>query len=131
MALTKATPEVIDIPKVSVALASDAVVGGIKQYVDKTQQSYLIQVGSAVAKDKDFLFCDTSAGAFAITLPASPALGDMVSFNDVAAKFDTASLTISRNGQNIMGLAEDMVIDEKYATLTLVFSNAAHGWRVV
>lgn len=131
MALTKATPEVIDIPKVSVALAAEGVAGGIKQYVDKTQLNYKIQVGTATAKDKDFLFCDTSAGAFTISLPASPSLGDTVVFNDVAAKFDTASLTIGRNGQNIMGLAEDMIVDEKYATLTLVFSNAAHGWRVV
>lgn len=131
MALTKATPEVIDIPKVSVALAAEGVAGGIKKYVDLTQSKYLIVVGASTAKDKDFLFCDTSGGAFTITLPASPSLGDIVTFNDVAAKFDSASLTINRNGQNIMGLAENMIVDEKYATLKLVFSNAAHGWRIV
>lgn len=131
MSLTKATPEVIDIPKVSIALAQDAVVGGIKKYVDANNYNYFVQSAAATAKHKDFLFVDTSGGAFTINLPTAPALGDEVVFNDVAGQFATNSLTIGRNGQNIMGLAENMIVDEAFATFRLVFSNATHGWRIV
>jgi len=74
--------------------------------------------------------CNTSGGAFTVTLPAAPAEGDIVSFTDGASTFDTNNLTIGRNALKIMGLAEDMTVSTRYAAFSLVYSNATNGWRI-
>lgn len=60
-----------------------------------------------------------------LTLPASPTAGDMVMFANRSA---TSTPVIARNGQNIMGLAEDMTVNNVNYFGTLVFSDATHGW---
>ena len=76
-------------------------------------------------------FCDTNtSGAFTLTLPSSPSAGDIVSFSDYAQTFDTANLTIGRNGSNIAGVAEDSVIDTEGIAITLVYADSTKGWIV-
>lgn len=58
---------------------------------------------TAVAGDR--LLADTSAGAFTITLPATPAIGDEVWFADSGANWATNNLTVSGNGNNVDGAA--------------------------
>ena len=48
-------------------------------------------------------FCDTSSGAFTLTLPSSPSLGDIVGFKDYSGDFATNNLTIGRGGSPING----------------------------
>ena len=38
-------------------------------------------------------FCDTSGGAFTLTLPSSPSAGDIVGFKDYSGDFSTNNLT--------------------------------------
>jgi hypothetical protein len=73
-------------------------------------------------------FCNTTGGAFTVTLPTSPVLGDFVSFIDYAGTFDTNNLTIARNGKNIQGVAEDLTVSVERAGLTLVFVDDTQGW---
>ena len=73
-------------------------------------------------------FCDTSSAAFTATLPASPTLGDEVTFIDYAGTFDTNNLTIGRNSENIQGSAADLTVSIERAGLTLVYSGATQGW---
>ena len=73
-------------------------------------------------------FCDTSGGAFTATLPATPTLGDEVTFVDYAGTFDTNNLTVGRNGENIQGSAADLTVSVERAGLTLVYSGATQGW---
>ena len=73
-------------------------------------------------------FCNTTSGAFTATLPASPSLGDEVSFVDYAATFDTNNLTVGRNSKPIMGAAEDLTVAVERAGLTLVFVDDTNGW---
>lgn len=75
--------------------------------------------------------CNTTGGAFTVTLPAAPSAGDVISFADAAGTFDTLNLTIGRAALNIMGLGEDMVVSTKYASFSLVYASAALGWRIV
>ena len=75
------------------------------------------------------LLCNTSGGAFTVTLPASPALGDEVSFMDQGYDFNSEALTIGRNGSNIVNAAADLVVNTQGAAFTLVFSgDATTGW---
>jgi len=73
-------------------------------------------------------FCDTSGGAFTVTLPTSPTLGDEVTLVDYAGTFDTNNLTVGRNGENIQGSAADLTVSVERAGLTLVYSGATYGW---
>jgi len=73
-------------------------------------------------------FCNTTGGAFNLTLPASPSIGDFVSFIDYAGTFDTYNLTVARNGKNIQGAAADLTVSTERAANTLVFVDDTQGW---
>jgi hypothetical protein len=76
-------------------------------------------------------FCDTNtSGAFAVTLPASPSAGDIVAVADYANSFDTANLTLNRNGSNIEGDASNFIFNVEGAAMTLVYADATKGWIV-
>jgi hypothetical protein len=77
---------------------------------------------------KEGYFVDTTSTAITATLPASPVIGDFVSFIDYAGTFDTNNLTIARNGKNIQGVAEDLIVATERAGLTLVFVDNTQGW---
>ena len=73
-------------------------------------------------------FCDTTSAAFTATLPASPTIGQEISFIDYAGTFDTNNLTIGRNGKNIQGLAEDLTVSIERSGFSLVFTDNTQGW---
>ena len=77
---------------------------------------------------KSGYFINTSSAAITATLPASPVLGDFISFIDYAGTFDTNNLTIARNGKPIQGVAEDLTVATERAGLTLVFVDNTQGW---
>jgi hypothetical protein len=76
-------------------------------------------------------FCDTSGGAFTITLPATPSAGDIVALKDYANTFDTNNLTIDRNGSNINGSAANGIISVQGQALTLIYIDATQGWSAI
>ena len=73
-------------------------------------------------------FINTTSGTITMTLPASPSLGDFVTFVDYAGTFDTNNLTIGRNSENIQGSAADLTISVERAANTLVYADATQGW---
>jgi hypothetical protein len=77
---------------------------------------------------KEGYFVNTSSAAITATLPASPTLGDFVSFIDYAGTFDTNNFTVARNGKNIQGVAEDLIVAVERAGFTLVFTDNTQGW---
>jgi|TARA_Y100000004_G_scaffold193507_1_gene256222 hypothetical protein len=75
------------------------------------------------------LLVDTSGGARTITLPASPAAGDEVTFLDAKYTFDSNNLTVGRNSSNIVNAAADLTVATEGAGFTLVYSgDATVGW---
>jgi len=73
-------------------------------------------------------FCDTTSGAFTVTLPGSPSLGDEVTIVDYSGTADTNNITVGRNSLKIMGSAADLTVAIERAAFTLVYSNSTHGW---
>lgn len=65
-----------------------------------------------------------------ITLPLSPSLGNEIIFIDVAGNYHNRPLKLIRNGENIMGLAEDMLNNSRYAAFGLVYYDSVYGWRI-
>ena len=68
----------------------------------------------------------TSASATTVTLPASASAGDTVIVSIANSRTDNV---IARNGLTIMGLSEDMTVDNANATVTLRYLN--NSWRLV
>ena len=65
-----------------------------------------------------------------MTLPASPNLGDEITFMDVAKTFDSNALVCGRNGKNIQGDSSDLTVQTEGAAFTLIFSGDTYGWRI-
>ena len=75
------------------------------------------------------IIAQTNTTSFTVTLPASPATGDFVSFIDGKYTFNTKPLTVGRNSSNIANSASNLVINTQGAGFTLVYSgDATVGW---
>ena len=80
----------------------------------------------------DDLLVDVTSGAVTINLPASPVLGDQpVGITHLDGTITSNNITVGRNGNNIMAIAQDMVVSTTYATMVLGFSDTARGWRLI
>jgi hypothetical protein len=86
---------------------------------------------TAVAGDN--LLIDTQAAQVTITLPASPTIGDEVSFMDVSPSggFATNKVTIDRNSQPIRGAASNLELVANNQSIKLRYTNATKGWQYV
>lgn len=60
-----------------------------------------------------------------LTLPATPTAGDTVY---VSNRSGTKTAVIARNGENIMGLAEDLTLDSENAPVIFLYADATRGW---
>ena len=91
-----------------------------------------IKTADFTAASGEGYFCDTnSVGAFTLTLPSSPSVGDIVALKDYASNFATANLTIGRGGSNLNGTASDFTVAVDNTSLTLVYADATKGWMSV
>ncbi len=103
---------------------------GTLSFVDNTGGTdwQAVKTGNFTASAGHGVFANTTGSAWTLTLPASPSLGDEVSFVDYAGTFDTNNLTIGRNSSKIHGADEDLTVSVERAANTLVFTDATQGW---
>ena len=87
-----------------------------------------VKTGNFNAVASEGYFINTTSVAITATLPASPSLGDFITFIDYAGTFDTNNLTIARNGKPIQGAAEDLTVSIERSAFTLVFVDDTQGW---
>ena len=97
--------------------------GALKRWTVKTANY------TAVAGDR--VLADTSGGAWTLTLPASPAVGDEIHILDAAASFDNNNLTVARNSLKIQGGTADLTLTTENTGIGLVYMSSTYGWRVL
>jgi hypothetical protein len=123
------------VSKLTVAGTIESTTGGIK-FPDGTTQisaatgapSLNTVSGTTVTAIKDNHYILTNASATTVTLPASPANGDVVWVTVVNSRVDNV---IARNGQLLQGLSEDMTLDNQYTSAQLRYINSTYGWRLI
>ena len=75
-------------------------------------------------------FVDTGSGVVTVTLPASPAAGNIVYVKDYDGNFGTNKCSIARNGSNIRGSASDFEFDKNNSGGALIYVDATEGWQI-
>lgn len=77
-------------------------------------------------------FVDSSSGNVTVTLPASPSIGDYVQFTHLDGDVSVLGekFIIDRNGEMIMGVADDLEVDKNFLSFKMVYAGATYGWRV-
>lgn len=79
------------------------------------------------ASNNQYVLTNTGAST-TLTLPASPANGDAVWVTNITGRTDSV---LARNGNLIMGIAENMTIDILDINLQFRFINSTYGWRMM
>lgn len=105
------------------AAAASVVFTLARSYVDDADTAL-----SAVAGSQE-VYMSLVSTARTVTLPSSPVAGMYVSIIDVNWLAGQYNITVARNGQNIQGVAEDLVIDVDGAIVHLVYLDSE--WKVV
>ena len=100
----------------------------IKTYIGGGTQWQAVKTGNYTASAGEGVFMNTTSSALTLTLPASPSIGDEVTFVDYAGTFDSNNLTIARNSSKIHGAEEDLTVAVERAANTLVFTDSTQGW---
>jgi hypothetical protein len=89
---------------------------------------YEVKTANYTALDKEGILADTSGGAFTVTLPATPDVGDQVIIADPTGDWGTNNLTIGRNGSTIAGVNQDLVCDISGVSVQVVYDGTT--WAV-
>ena len=95
-------------------------------------KGYITPGATYTTVNGDQVLVDTSGGGIGapvtINLPASPSVGDEVTFIDSGNNLASNNLTIGRNGSNVLGSASDLTVSTNSVAFTLVYVNATRGW---
>jgi hypothetical protein len=109
----------------SVPVWSAPVAGGIAYTAVKT--------ANYTAVNNDGVLTNTTGGAFTVTLPTSPSVGNIVVVVDSFGQWGTNNLTVDPTALiKIAGntAGDTLTCDITGATVTLVYTGATYGWNV-
>ena len=115
----------------TVALASGATQTGFGRTGTVDWQTGSIKTATFTAANGEGYFCNTTAGAFNITLPSSPSAGDIVALKDYNGTFGSNNLTIDRNGSPLNGASSNFALSTNFTSMTLVYVDGTEGWMPV
>jgi len=71
---------------------------------------------------------DTRSNPVSITLPAAPNTGDAIRISDAGGNFASLNVTVLRNGNTIMDLGDDLLVDYNNASFGLSYNGTT--WRI-
>lgn len=109
-----------------VITTGDQIFSGVKTLTNPIINEFVEVVSANTVAVRSRMYVVTTAG-LTITLPTSPASGNWVR----VSVLNFVNTVVARNGQNIMGLAENLTIDVPNVTVTLIFTDATRGWRII
>jgi len=89
-----------------------------------------IKTSAYTAAANDLVRCNSTAGAFSITLPASPLDGDQIGIIDVSNTFGTYAVSVLPNGKTIEDDSTSLILDMTGAYVTFVYSSSTSNWRL-
>jgi hypothetical protein len=92
-----------------------------------------VKTANYTAANNDGVLTNTTGGAFTVTLPTSPSVGNIVLVIDSLSQWGTNNLTIDPTASiKIAGntAGDTLVCDITGATVTLVYTGATYGWNV-
>lgn len=101
---------------------------GIIAYAN--QEKFVTKTSAYNAVKGDKILADSSGGAFTVTLPASPAVGDHVELYDAQSTWGTNAVTLDRNGSNINGAASNYSLNVGGSKAKAVYAGGSQGWRI-
>ena len=102
-----------------------AVGGGLSPTAVQTAVGY-------IAKANDLVRCNTTSGAFSITLPSTPVDGDIIGVIDTHRKFALNNLTILAAGsKKIEDDTTSLVLDIDGSYIALVYNDVNSNWRIL
>ncbi|MDC3229586.1 hypothetical protein OAU05_00540 [bacterium] len=90
--------------------------------------SYVAKTADYTASNLEGVLANTTGGAFTVTLPASPTVGDQVVIADSGNVFGTNNCIAGRNGSTIEGAASDLNLDINGVSVQFVYSGST--WEV-
>ena len=92
-----------------------------------------VKTANYTAANNDGVLTNTTGGAFTVTLPTSPSVGNIIIVIDSLSQWGTNNLTIDPTASiKIAGntAGDTLVCDITGATVTLVYTGATYGWNV-
>lgn len=90
----------------------------------------VIPTGTTLSSGGTFFIPDNASGACSYALPASPFDGDVIQWDASSTLFSTNAMTLTRNGNTIMGVADDLLVNEDGFCGALVWRSAINTWRI-
>jgi hypothetical protein len=105
--------------------------GGVNanpSWVDNNIAYEVITADTTAVSGQNFV-ADTSAGAFELTFPATPADNDLINISDAARSFKSSNLIIKGNGNNVSGF-DNLNVDVDGAAISFLFKTG-FGWLMI
>ena len=96
---------------------------------DNTTQWQSVQATGFTAVAGNGYPCNTTSGAFTVTLPASASVGDTIEFVDYAGTFSgVLNVTLDPNGLKLKGSTNPLRIVTEREGVTITYVDATQGW---
>ena len=98
-----------------------AAYGGALAWQSVQTASFTAVVGNAYP-------VNTTSAAITVTLPASPAAGNIVQLTDYAGTWATNNVTVAPNGSNLNGASSSYALNLYRESVAFVYLDATQGW---
>jgi hypothetical protein len=92
-----------------------------------------VKTANYTAANNDGVLTNTTGGAFTVTLPTTPSVGNIIIVVDSLSQWGTNNLTVDPTASiKIAGntAGDTLLCDITGATVTLVYTGATYGWNV-
>ena len=84
-----------------------------------------------VAIKNDLVRCNTAAGAFSVSFPATPSDGDIIGVIDISNTFGINNLTLLPNTKFIESDSTSYILDINGAYVSFIYNTSTTNWRLL